>query len=545
MSKRHRRGGIPPTPATAPVTPGRSPFPMSPIAWQQFRDTLATELGEHVERRQFKAPALPPGVVPEGAAMACDSAGAGQSFTWLNAQPGWCGLGFPGYSYLSELAQRSEYRAPTETIASELTREWIKFEGGDEAKLKELTEAFEKFCVRDHFRVMALYDGLFGRGQLAIMVKGQDGDAARQRPLIIEDENKGQTLPKDSLLGFKPVEPIWTTPYMYNSTNPLEPNFYNPDWWYVLGKKTHSSRLLTFVSRPLPDMLKPSYNFGGMSLSQLIEPYVVRWLKTVDSVNRLISNFSLSGIATNMQATLEEKGAQGLLQRAAAFNLLRDNRGLMLTDKDSEEFFQFNTPLSGLGELQSQAQEHMAAPTHIPLVKLTGITPSGLNASSEEDLKVFYDFIGSEQMNLFNPHLITVSKAIQCHLWGAVDPTIRHVWVPLDSPSDKEESEMRKADGDRDTAYVTGGIVSADEVRERLRTDPNSGYAFIEGDAPTAPLEAEAELGEEGKQADHDRAAEAGATEHERASETADKDHERAVELARIAAEAKKKPAAK
>lgn len=495
----------------------RSPWTLSPKAQVALAEFL--QGGEpQAPRRPFKAPDLPPGVVPAGTPMALDSVGSNSLFGWMNGQAGYCGLGFPGYTYLSELAQRSEYRAPTETIASEMTREWIKFTGAKEDKLKELEQAFEEFCIRDHFRLVATHDGFYGRGQLYVNIKGQDGDAKRRLPLIVDDD--GATIQKGSLVGFKPIEPIWTTPYAYNSIDPAAPDFYNPSWWYVLGKQTHSSRLLTFVGRPVPDILKPAYNFSGMSLSQLIEPYVVRWLKTVDSVNRLISNFSKSGIMTNMQATLEGDDGGALFKRAQLFNAMADNRGMMLLDKDSEEFFQFNTPLSGLGELQAQAQEHMAAPTHIPLVKLTGITPSGLNASSEGEIKVFYDHVASEQENLLQPHLHTVMKIVQLHLWGKVDPEIGFEWVPLDSPTDKELSEMRKADGDRDVAYVSNGVVSPDEARERLRMDPNSGYAFIEGDAPPSPLEMEHELGQEGAELDHGRG-----------QETAEEGHERALEL--------------
>ncbi len=462
--------------------------------------------------RQFMAPLLPPGVVPRGkrAQIAMDNAG----YDYLNSNSTngamFCGLGFPGYPYLSNLAQRSEYRAPTETIASELTRQWIKLTGADEEKLKELDEAMEQFAVRDSFRQMAIQDGFFGRGQLYISIKGQDSDQRRKQPLTVDAQNKGNTIPKGSLQGFKPVEPIWTTPYAYNSNDPTAADFYKPESWYIMGRQTHASRLLTFIGRPMPDVLKPSYNFSGMSLSQLVEPYVGRWLKTVDSVNRLISNFSTLALATNMMSTLEDgDGGSSLFKRAQMFNQLRDNRGLLLLDKDSEDLVQTNTPLSGLSELQAQAQEHMAAPTHIPLVKLTGITPNGLNASSDGEIKVFYDFIAAEQENLFTSHLKTVFRIIQCHLWGSVDPDIGFEWVPLDSPTDKDEADMRKTDGDRDTAYVTAGVVSPDEVRERLRTDPNSGYTFITGDAPEPPALVEGEgmqaLGEESAQNDHAR----------------------------------------
>jgi phage-related protein (TIGR01555 family) len=515
MSNR-RKNHATPAPAAVAAPPKPRPW-QSRIGEVMLAAASAVDQGI-IPRRPFAAPSLPPGVVPKGARFALDAGGAGGNYNWMNNQAGFCGLGFPGYTYLAELSQRSEYRAPTETTANEMTREWGKFTGASEKEQKELEGAYKEFNLRACFREMAFYDGFFGRGQLYVHVKGQDSDQRRKLPLVVDD--KGATIQKGGLIGFKPIEPIWTTPYSYNSLDPTLPNFYKPDWWYVLGKQTHSSRLLTFVSRPLPDILKPAYNFSGMSLSQLIEPYVVRWLKTVDSVNRLISNFSINGILTNMQASLEEGGdSAGIFKRAQLFNQLRDNRGLMLLDKDSEEFFQHNTPLSGLSDLQAQAQEHMAAPTHIPLVKLTGITPAGLNASADGEIKVWYDWISSEQENEFDPHMQTVLRMVQLHLWGKVNPKIGWEWTPLDSPTDEEESKMRKSDGDRDKSYVDSGIVSPDEVRQRLRNDPNSGYTFLTGDAPAPLLDREHELGQESADADHERGEESAEAAHERQKE--------------------------
>lgn len=486
-----------------------------------------------VPRREFKAPELAPGVVPKGVtpAVACDS--AQEMNGWLTQQSSFCGLGFPGYSYLSELSQKAEYYEPAKTIAQEMTREWCELTGGTEEKLAAMNDCMEDMNLRAYMEDLARIDSLFGRSQLAINIKGQETDKRLKLPLIVDAEGRGGVT-KGSLLGFKPVEPIWSTPNAYNSINPRLDTFYNPEWWYVVGKQTHQSRLLTFNSHPMPDILKPTYNFSGMSQSQLIEPYVIRWLKTVDSVNRMISMYSTSGIMTNMQATLEgedegEGGTVDVMKRMALFAAMRDNRGFLMLDKNSEEFFQYNTPLTTLDKLQAQAQEHMAFPTHIPLVKLTGTSPAGLNASSDGEIKVFYDYVKSIQQSFFNRHLTTVLRIIQLHLFGKVDPTIKHIWVPLDSPTDKEESEMRKADGDRDAAYVTNGIVSQDEVRERLRTDKRSGYSALKGNAPPPPAEQDADLQEKGKQADH-----------ERGKETAETGHENAKELVKLKPPAKK-----
>jgi uncharacterized protein len=451
-----------------------------------------------VVRRSVTAPDLAPGVVPPSDVLTAYALDSGEPFVGVDSQSmapfytyanqgGACGLGFPGYAYLSELAQRSEYRAPSETIANEMTRKWIKFKGdgeGDHAeKITQLDDAFKRFGVQESFRVIAEKDGLFGRMQLMICIDKQMDDETRQLPLVVDPA----TIKKGSLLGFKPIEPIWTTPYWYNSVDPTAPDFFKPRSWFVLGKKTHASRLLTFISREVPDLLKPAYNFGGVSMTQLMEPYVNQWLRTRDSISDLIHNFSIIALATNMQAMLMGEPDDGPFKRAQLFTQTRDNRGLMLLDKDSEELTQLAVPLSGLEGLQAQAQEHMAAPSHIPLVKLLGITPTGLNASSEGEIKVFYDFVRAQQEALFTGHLTTVMRIVMLSEWGAIDEGITFEYVPLDELTGKEVSEVRKSDADAGVAYINAGVIDADEERERLSRDPNSGYNNLKGPAPGPP----------------------------------------------------------
>src|SRR6185295_9923627 len=78
--------------------------------------------------RKVEPPKLPRGVVPEGYTydaaddpgelgphLALDDAANLPAFAFANTAN--CGLGFPGYAYLAELSQRSEYRSASETIA--------------------------------------------------------------------------------------------------------------------------------------------------------------------------------------------------------------------------------------------------------------------------------------------------------------------------------------------------------------------------------------------------------------------------------------------
>nr|DAX58488.1 MAG TPA: portal [Caudoviricetes sp.] len=426
-------------------------------------------------------PALPDGVKPNGIAM--DSSPLGNF-----GADCFFGTGFIGYPRLAELAQISEYRSVSETTANEMTRQWIEIKSvGEEDNseaIKQIEECYERLNVRGVFRKAIETDGLFGRGQILVQIKDHDGKLAN--PLLLTEK----TITKGSLKALVNIEPMWTTPAPYNAIDPTLPDFYKPKAWYVMAQEIHASRLFTLISRPVPDMLKPAYNFGGVSMTQLMMPYVERWLRTVDSVSDLLHSFSLSGIKTDMSAILSgsDDGDTNIMLRAELYNRLRDNRGLMLLSKDEEEFFQFNTPLSGLDALLAQSQEQMAAPSHTPLVKLLGITPSGLNASTEGEIAVYYDHIRAMQENLLRDPLDKLLKLVQLHLFGKVDDNITFDFVPLQQMSETELSTIRKSDTDRDVAYIQAGVVSAEEVRGRLASAPDSGYNGIDvEDVPEMP----------------------------------------------------------
>ena len=426
-------------------------------------------------------PSLPDGVKPNGIAM--DSSPLGNF-----GADCFFGTGFIGYPRLAELAQISEYRSVSETTANEMTRQWIEIKSvGEEDNsdlIKQIEECYERLNVRDVFRKAIETDGLFGRGQILVQIKDHDGKLAN--PLLLTEK----TIAKGSLKALVNIEPMWTTPAPYNAIDPTLPDFYKPKAWYVMAQEIHASRLFTLISRPVPDMLKPAYNFGGVSMTQLMMPYVERWLRTVDSVSDLLHSFSLSGIKTDMSAILSgsDDGDTNIMLRAELYNRLRDNRGLMLLSKDEEEFFQFNTPLSGLDALLAQSQEQMAAPSHTPLVKLLGITPSGLNASTEGEIAVYYDYIRAMQENLLRDPLDKLLKLVQLHLFGKVNDNITFDFVPLQQMSETELSTIRKSDTDRDVAYIQAGVVSAEEVRGRLASEPDSGYNGIDvEDVPEMP----------------------------------------------------------
>jgi hypothetical protein len=473
---------------TAPPAPAPAPVPEP----RRIRHTAPGPSRPTVTPWQIAAP--PPGVVPEGAAtMAQDDALTGL-YAYASASNVWGeGLQWFGYPFLAELAQRAEYRQISETLAKEMTRKWITIQatGSDDGKadkVRALELAFKRLKVQQAFRRAAELDGLFGRAQIYIDT-GCTDDPDELRTRLTPTPEK---ISRGGLKGLRVVEPLWTYPTDYNSIDPLRPNYFVPRAWFVQGRHIDATRLLTFVSREMPDMLKPAYSFGGLSMSQLAYPYVENWLRTRQSVSDMLHTFSVTGLKTNMQVMTDDE----VFQKAQFFNNFRDNRGLMMIDKEADDFFNISAPLGGLDHLQAQAQEQMASVARIPLVVLLGITPSGLNASSDGEIRTFYAWIEAQQEALFADHLNTVLKYVQLSEFGEVDPEIGFRFNPCWTLDEEKQATVRKTQADTAAVYIQAGVLSPHEERERIAQDEDSPYAALDladREDPTPPADPAAE----------------------------------------------------
>jgi hypothetical protein len=476
------------------------------------------------------------------------AANAVQVGNWAGGGGGDAGMLFLGYSFLSDLVQRAEYRLFGEIMSEEMTRKFIDIRGTDdesmketekedkedgetdaqdevpqfkstpepkeekkprsdgrnkeiERKIVELRQFAEEIKLREVFKTLAGHDQTFGIGHLYLDLEGANVDDIRDPENAMSigngrDKISEGKLSAGCLRGLRTIEPVWCYPIAYNANNPLSPDWYNPQVWYVMGAEIHKTRLIPFIGRPIPDILKPAYAFGGLPMTQMAQPYVDIWLRTRQSVADLIHNFSTPVLQTNMGTIVQPGGAGGgggdVVARMMLFNMLRDNQDMLIVDKATEDFKNIAVPLSTLDALQAQAQEHMCAVARIPTVKFTGIQPAGLNATSEGELRAFNDTVHGQQEHLFRSGLTTVLDIMMISLWGKRDEDITFDFEPLHEMTELEKSDAKKKEAETDQIRIDSGVVSPEEVRSKLVADPDSGFHGLDPDDVPEMLEEEA-----------------------------------------------------
>ena len=421
----------------------------------------------------YTLPIPPPGVVPAGAATMAQDGMIGATCQWAMAQSGYAGSMFPGYAVLSELSQKQEYRRGSEVYAEEMTRRWIKITTHGDAKddkIKALETALEKYRVRDTFRRALVHDGLYGIGHIFIDV-GADGTELA-KPLLLSPGK----VTKGALKGIRTIEPLWCYPAQYNASDPLRADYYKPTAWFVQGQQIHSSRLMSIIGREVSDLLKPVYMFGGLSRTMMAKDAIENFYRTRQSVADLIHSFSITILKTDLANTMQVGGMPAVIARVQSLVQFRDNRGVFVADQLTEAVENVSTPLGGLDALQAQSQEQIASTQAIPIVKLLGIDPAGLNSTADGSIRMFYDSISADQEKLVRAPLTAVLNLIQLSEFGEIDPEIGFDFLPLWQMSEADQANIQKVKADTAAVMIEANVISPEEDRQRLSSDDASSY---------------------------------------------------------------------
>lgn len=391
---------------------------------------------------------------------------------------------FIGYASCANLSQDAMMRAGVETLAAEMTREWIDVNCPDNDRQKAVVQELAKFKIRRLFRKAGSMTGYFGSCRVFIDTGTRDPEILKT-PLILSPE----TFARGSLRGFVPVDPSLMFPGMYNASDPISPWFYKPMTWFALGREIHASRFLHFVqNEPDAILLKPVYNFGGIPQVQIALDYLVHFTGTREAAARLLKKFSLTVFKTNMQGVLYGDDDADVVKRVRYFAHNRDNDGIELIDKEDEEIIQINTPLSGATDIVRQALEMLAAAFREPVTKYIGISPGGMNATGESDMNNWYDYAAGQQISIHDPALDTVIKILELNRFGSIDPALSYSWRPLKKLTETERTTINNTKADRDTKLIAAGVVSPEEARERVSKDPLSDYVGVDPeDLPVRP----------------------------------------------------------
>ena len=380
---------------------------------------------------------------------------------------------FIGWQLCGIIAQHWLVRKACEMPALDAIRNgWdITSTDGEEMEpesVKAFRAADRRYGIKKQLREYIIKGRIFGIRIAMFKVESTDPEYY-EKPFNIDGVTKG------SYKGIVQIDPYWTAPQLTgdSASNPASMHFYEPDYWTINGKRVHRSHLLIYRHCEPIDILKPVYLYGGVPLPQMIMERVYAAERTANEGPQLAQTKRTNVWMTDMAKVMADPDkAISLLDQWSFF---RDNYGVKLGDKTSEEFQQFDTALSDVDELIGQQYRLVAAIANVPSAKIMGESLKGFNAEGAYEESSYHEFLETMQEHDLTPFLER-HYAIVAKSEGISAPEITIAWKPLDTPTAKELADTNLVKAQVGAALVASGAIDGEDERNRVAMDPDSGY---------------------------------------------------------------------
>lgn len=282
--------------------------------------------------------------------------------------------------------------------------------------------------------------------------------------------------------GISQVDPYWITPELdaAAAADPASPHFYEPTFWRISGKRYHRSHFIIMRNGEVPDVLKPSYFYGGMPVAQRIYERVYAAERTANEGPELLLTKRMTVLHTDMEKVMmnQERFEQAMQQ----WIYYRDNYGVKVVGEE-EVIEQFDTTLTDMDVSIMTQYQLVAAIADVPATKLLGTSPKGFNATGEYEESGYHETLESIQTHFAGPllerHHICLIRSEIAPNFGIepMDTTVE--WEPLDTPTAKELAETNFIKSQTAQNYVAAGAIDGMDIRTQITADPSSGFSGL------------------------------------------------------------------
>lgn len=269
----------------------------------------------------------------------------------------------------------------------------------------------------------------------------------------------------NQLSGFCVIEPDNVSASKVNTNMPIYKNYMNPSEWFIGGVgAVNSTRLLPLIFFEIPSLIKPLFNYLGISLTQLMQDYT----QNAETIRNALSELMLRFKTDYIKTTSENISSEEYLGRIKYNNATKNNFSTLLLS-ENEELQTLTTSVAGLDNITSQCYELVVAASGIPATRLMGISPRGFNATGESDLIHYYELISQYQSKV-KPLMIECIKkilAFDLKIFDKITIDIRFNAIGYRTEKDKIEAYNLKAD--YFSKLTQSGIISEAEAGKAIQ----------------------------------------------------------------------------
>jgi len=351
------------------------------------------------------------------------------------------------------------------TVADDMTRAWIActWDGKDtdEEGADELEEAEQTLQVRAAVNQALRWARAYGGGGFVMGVRGQD----LAQPLDPESVTKGS-------LAMLYVVDRWRLAPTGELDGEIGPHFGQP-LNYILAETSqvvHWTRLILFDGAELPWHEWRRNGFWHDSELQVLVQNVRDYASTRQAIASLVYESTVDVVKVDGLgiAATTKQGEDMVKARFRVAAASKSINRVFLLDKE-DEYEQKTVAFSGVTEVLEKFMVDICGAADIPMTRLFGRSPGGLNSTGDSDLRNYYDHVAARQEKSMRAPMRRLYEVLVRSALGRMPKDFTFIFEPLWQTSDLDRSIIDKNRADTDTAYVAAGAITEEMVARELK----------------------------------------------------------------------------
>lgn len=283
----------------------------------------------------------------------------------------------------------------------------IEAPGLETKELHLLEEEIRSTHLRESILEGLRWGRLYGGAAAIIMISGQEEDLSL--PIDINNITVG------AFRGLYIVD-RWSGIYpgLDLVDNDRDPDFGLPDYYEVRDEnsggtyRVHHSRVLRFCGTKMPYWEQVAEQYWGTSAIESMYDELIKRDNVAHNIANLTFKACLSVLQVEnldqMFATSSSVHQRRMYAMLSAINTLENSLGIRLVNK-GDDIQQLQYSFSGLPEVMDSAMMDMAGATSIPVTRLFGRSPAGMNSTGESDEKMYRQTLEQERSVHIDPAL--------------------------------------------------------------------------------------------------------------------------------------------
>ncbi len=324
-------------------------------------------------------------------------------------------------------------------------------------EIKDLEDDIEDQAVLDVVKEALIWQRLYGGGAIIINTNQDPAE-----PLSLKGIRKLELYACNRWELMAP----WKIGTKSQELNPwLRAASATSDCYDFYGERIHHTRVLTFVGKAAPYIIRWQLQGWGMSeYERMVEDFNA-YIKTKEVLYDLLQEakidvYQIDGLRNQL---VSDAGTEATRKRIQAMNQFKNFNNAILLDK-LDLFDQKQLTFSGIADIMKENRMGIASALRMPISKIFGVSSTGF-ASGEDDIENYNSMVKSEIRTPLKRKLRTIFKLMTVAKFGEeFDLDIEY--HPMRDLSAVDEETVKTSKQNRYFMYYDRNLMSAKEIGE-------------------------------------------------------------------------------